>query len=686
MSYQSVTAVEVNFDETKRTTGVNEFGMRPMQARAYAKRDARHLLIKSPPASGKSRCLMYLSLDKIAHQGWKKVIVAVPEVSIGASFSNTDLRSGGFFADWNIEPKWDLCDPGADTGDGAKSKVKALLQFLESDSNALICTHATLRFAYQQAGIEVFDGCVVAIDEFHHASSDDESKLGAFIKDALGRNKVSLIAMTGSYFRGDDAAIMAQEDEEMFTVVSYTYWEQMANYEHLKSIRINYHFYSAIDGSYLQALPRVFDFNKKTIIHIPHRNSPECAGSKYDELDAIIDMIGTPEEKREEDTGFWRIQGKDGNLYILADLIDDNPDERVKVQNALRDKQHQNRVDFITALGMAKEGFDWPQAEHAITVAYRGSLTEIIQILGRVTRDYEGKTQATMTQLLAEPRADDDEVVNAVNAMLKAISVSLAMEQALAPKFRFISKRPNNPELGMGEEDEATGEITIAIAGMKEATSDTAKEIIKNQLPELIAAVTMDKGVIRALADENTPPEIIQDVHISRVIEARFPNETPENIEAIRQQVAAHMAMAAIGNGMSGAEAAGVLKGFDDENKGTDDIGSKSFVNLVRKFININELHVDLIDSINPFGRAYEVLSKGLTSDVLMKVHGAARTQTIQMSEQEALALWPRIEQFTADNGREPNFASANALEKRLGEALEWLRRKIREQQSQGES
>jgi len=684
MTQQSVTAVEVNFDDSKKKIGVNELGMRPMQARAFAKREARHLLIKSPPASGKSRCLMYLSLDKLANQGWNKVIVAVPEVSIGSSFADTDLTSGGFFADWTIEKKWDLCAPGADTGKEAKSKVKALLQFLESDSQTLICTHATLRFAYQQAGIDVFDGCVIAVDEFHHTSSDEDSQLGAFIKDALARNKVSLVAMTGSYFRGDDIAILNPEDEAMFTVVTYTYWEQMANYAYLKSIRVNYHFYSALDGNYLQALPRVFDTSKRSIIHIPHRNSPECVGTKYDEFDKIVDYIGDPEEQREEETGFWRITGKDGKSYILADLINDNPLERTKVQNALRDPAQQERVHFITALGMAKEGFDWPQAEHAVTVGYRGSLTEIIQILGRVTRDHPNKLRATMTQLIAEPKADDDDVVSAVNTMLKAISVSLAMEQALAPKFKFAPKRPNNPDEGMGEEDPETGEITIGVAGMKEATSDTAKEIIKNQLPELIAAVTQDKNVIRAMADEDTPAEVIQEVHVNRVIEAKYPNETPENIEAIRQQVAAHMAMAAVGNGMASEEAHGVLDGFDKASKSGEDAGTKSFVNLVRKFVNINELNVDLIDSINPFGRAYEVLSKGLTSDVLMKVHGVARSQTIQMSEQEAKALWPRIEEFTKDNGRPPSFESPNALEKRLGEALEWLRRKKRESMRQG--
>jgi hypothetical protein len=42
-------------------------------------------------------------------------------------------------------------------------------------------------------------------------------------------------------------------------------------------------------------------------------------------------------------------------------------------------------VDIIIALGMAKEGFDWIWCEHALTVGYRSSLTEIVQIIGRAT-------------------------------------------------------------------------------------------------------------------------------------------------------------------------------------------------------------------------------------------------------------------------------------------------------------
>ena len=71
-------------------------GMRVMQERAYEKRGEQYLLIKSPPASGKSRALMFIALDKLHNQGVRKAIVVVPEKAIGASFHNEPLSKYGF--------------------------------------------------------------------------------------------------------------------------------------------------------------------------------------------------------------------------------------------------------------------------------------------------------------------------------------------------------------------------------------------------------------------------------------------------------------------------------------------------------------------------------------------------------------------------------------------------------------
>ncbi len=110
--------ISVDYSGDGRSTKSNEMGMRPMQQRVWQFRGEQYLLLKSPPASGKSRALMFVALDKLHRQKLKQAIVVVPEKSIGASFANTGLAEHGFFADWDVKPQWYLCNsPGSAVGD-----------------------------------------------------------------------------------------------------------------------------------------------------------------------------------------------------------------------------------------------------------------------------------------------------------------------------------------------------------------------------------------------------------------------------------------------------------------------------------------------------------------------------------------------------------------------------------------
>ena len=104
--------IHVHYASTGESTSTNAMGMREMQERAYAARAAQYLLLKAPPASGKSRALMFIALDKLHYQGLKKAIIAVPERSIGGSFDSTPLSKHGFFSDWMVPPQHNLCTPG----------------------------------------------------------------------------------------------------------------------------------------------------------------------------------------------------------------------------------------------------------------------------------------------------------------------------------------------------------------------------------------------------------------------------------------------------------------------------------------------------------------------------------------------------------------------------------------------
>lgn len=636
--------VKVKYDQTGKSTSTNDMGMREMQARAFAVRDSQYLLIKAPPASGKSRALMFLGLDKLHKQGLKKVIVAVPERSIGGSFDNVELTHFGFFADWIIEPRNNLCTPG---GEGSKSKIDAFKRFLKGDDRILICTHATLRFAFDAVEETDFDNTLLAIDEFHHVSADVGSKLGEIIRTIMRKSKAHIVAMTGSYFRGDAVPVLTAEDEAKFTKVTYNYYEQLNGYTHLKSLGIGYHFYQ---GRYTSAINEILNTDKKTILHIPSVQSGESTKQKHDEVNAIIDIIGEVIEV-EKDTGINIVKRhKDGKILRVADLVYDDPTTRDRVIGYLRKIKRPEDMDIIIALGMAKEGFDWPYCEHALTVGYRGSLTEIIQIIGRCTRDSENKTHAQFTNLIAQPDASDDQVKLSVNNMLKAITASLLMEQVLAPNFKFRTKLSDDDTAEPGE---------IMIKGFKEPKTARVKQIVESDLNDLKAAILQDDTMVKALPG-NVDPEVINKVMIPKIIRDKYPDLNDEEVEELRQQVVVDSAI---------------------KNGEIKEVGDKKFVRMADRFVNIDDLHIDLIDRVNPFQKAFEILSKSVTTKVLKVIQDAIDSTRIQVTEEEAVMLWPKIKEFVrAHNGTGPDMNSIDPLERRMAEALLFIKNQRRTQ------
>lgn len=635
--------VEVRYAQSGASTKTNIYGMREMQERAFAARDAQYLLIKAPPASGKSRALMFIALDKIVNQGLKKVIVAVPERSIGASFKATALSQFGFFADWNPDEHFNLCTPGADN---SKSKVGIFKSFLtDSDAKILICTHATLRFAYNELADSDFNDCLLAIDEFHHVSADtNNSRLGDLLHGILNNSSAHIVAMTGSYFRGDTIAILLPEDEEKFVKVTYNYYEQLNGYTYLKSLGIGYNFYQ---GKYTTAIGEVLDTDKKTILHIPNVNSGESSKDKYNEVDSIIDSIGTVESQDPQTGVIYVRRHTDGKILKVADLVDDNPIARDKIVNYLRGIQSVDDMDLIIALNMAKEGFDWPYCEHALTVAYRGSLTEIIQIIGRCTRDSENKTHAQFTNLVAQPDATDEQVKLSVNNMLKAITASLLMEQVLSPSFTFKTKisDEDKPEPG-----------TIHIRGLKEPSSRRVKDIIESDLDDLKATILQDPNMQKAMPGK-IEPEIINKVLIPKIISTRYPELSDPEVEEVRQHVVVDS----------------VIK-----NSTIQEVGNRKFITMGNKFVDIQDLNIDLIDQINPFQKAFEIISKNVTVPVLRLIQEAIDAMKINISVEDAIKLVPQIKKFTVSRGRVPSVRASDQQEILLAQALIKLREEKR--------
>lgn len=657
--------LHVEYDQTGQSASLNNMGMREMQARAFAQRASQYLLIKAPPACGKSRALMFLGLDKLVHQSLRKVIVAVPEKSIGGSFQNTQLTNFGFFTDWVVSPENNLCVDGSDSG-----KVNAFQRFMNSNDRILVCTHATLRFAFDKLPISAFNDCLVAIDEFHHVSADGDNRLGSLIDDLMNKSNAHIVAMTGSYFRGDTVPILLAEDEAKFTKVTYTYYEQLNGYQYLKSLGIGYHFYQ---GRYIDALPDVLDASKKTIIHIPNVNSGESTKDKHGEVDSILDVLGEV-VLRDPDTGILHVTTKDGRKLKVANLVDDNAAERPKVQAYLRDIKVADDMDIIIALGMAKEGFDWPFCEHVLTIGYRSSLTEIVQIIGRATRDCAGKKHAQFTNLIAQPDAQDDDVRASVNNMLKAITTSLLMEQILAPSIQFKPRsqwdgKPLPPNTLLVDDTANT------------PVSKKVLDILNGDKNEIMANLMAKEQLVKEAISETVPPEAITQVALPQVIQTLYPDLTEEEQEQVRQGLLQSMLITQQGGLVDGND----LPHDADVDMGNDDgsgssIAGKQFLKMGEKFICIDNLNIDLIDAVNPFHGAYEILSKQVTAAMLKTIQEAVSATKSQVSEEEAVILWPKIKRFKLEHGHDPSLNSSDPIEVRYAEALAFIRRMKQQQ------
>jgi len=687
----TIPSVSIRTGCTGISTKSNSMGMRPMQERAYNHRGEQYLLIKSPPASGKSRALMFIALDKLHKQRIKQAIITVPERSIGGSFVDTCLSENGFWVDWEVKPQWNLCNvAGIDDAVVAKSKVKAVGEFLNSDDKVLVCTHATFRFAVDELGVEAFDECLLAIDEFHHVSSNPDNKLGRQLTQLIERDKTHIVAMTGSYFRGDAVAVLAPEDEARFETVTYTYYEQLNGYEYLKSLEIGYFFYT---GRYLDAIMKVLDPVLKTIVHIPNVNARESTKDKQREVEEIMDALGTWKGV-DPQTGFHQVEVADGHVLKIADLVDDSdPSKRSQVLAALKDPAQANNrdhVDIIIALGMAKEGFDWIWCEHALTVGYRSSLTEIVQIIGRATRDAPGKEKTRFTNLIAEPDAREDLVVDAINDTLKAISASLLMEQVLAPRFEFTPKNAGPKEgFDYGDEgyqtegpnigvDTETGRMHIEIGGLATPQSPEANRICREDLNEVITAFIQDKAALEhGLFDrEQTLPEELTQLHMGKIVRERYPELSEEDQETVRQHAIVALSL---------TQRAKEINNIQGENQSGLKANTSLLDGIRRIALDVRELEIDLIDRINPFDAAYAILAKAMDEKTLKQVQATIAAKRANISYEEARELALRALEFKRERGRNPDINAQDAWEKRLAEGIAALARyRAQEKQKNG--
>ena len=203
--------------------------------------------------------------------------------------------------------------------------------------------------------------------------------------------------------------------------------------------------------------------------------------------------------------------------------------------------------------------------------------------------------------------------------MLKAITASLLMEQVLAPNWTFKTKLSDDDEAKPGE---------IKIRGLKEPSSKRVKDILESDLNDLKATILQDETMQKAMPG-NVDPEVINKVLIPKIIKVKYPELSEDEIEEVRQHVVVDS----------------VIK-----NGEIKESGDKRFIRMADRFVNIDDIHIDLIDKVNPFQKAFEVLSKSVTAPVLKIIQETIEATRIQMDIEEAIILWPKINEFVETN------------------------------------
>ena len=172
----------------------------------------------------------------------------------------------------------------------------------------------------------------------------------------------------------------------------------------------------------------------------------------------------------------------------------------------------------------------------------------------------------------------------------------------------------------------------------------------------------------RGLFDkDNTLPEELTQVQMGKIVRDRYPELKEEDQEAVRQH-----AIAVLNITQQAKQ-----KLAETDAQGSADQGNTSLIDGVRKFVNVRDLDIDLIDRINPFEAAYAVLAKAMDEKILRQVQASIAAKRVAISYDEARVLATRALAFKKERGRSPDINSPDAWERRMAEGVAALARYI---------
>ena len=157
------------------------------------------------------------------------------------------------------------------------------------------------------------------------------------------------------------------------------------------------------------------------------------------------------------------------------------------------------------------------------------------------------------------------------------------------------------------------------------------------------------------------------------MIREKYPDLSEDEVEEVRQR----LLLDTLVKGGEVVDDKGNPIDFDasanDEEKESE---GNRLIKLANRMINIDQLSINLIDSINPFQRAYEVLSKNVDKQTLKIIQDTMAEQKFDMTIEQAMMLFkgPYKQWVAEHDGLRPDINDPDPKVRELAAAFQKLK------------
>jgi hypothetical protein len=364
---------------------------------------ARLRRILAATGSGKSISMQWLACGD--QKDGLTPVLTFPKLDILAGFSKRKTMKDARTGERRV---W---DPVSMTD---KPTVQRLIDHLRSGSTRpVLCTAATWLLAQKQLTDHDLAKVSLFVDESHHLEAESEDSTANRLHDSTMRVKrlrnTRVTLGTATWLRSEGSDVLTEDELQDFT----TYHLPLTRYlrEVAEIERVHFTFALASEEESLQVSLK----EGRPMMYFARTGQSPSA-----KLKANRKVIRAA-----------RAAGR-----TILDLVDDSDLQARAAKLAAFDEAEQERVDFVSALFMGNEGFDWRRAQEAFFARPRRSLRSMVQMIGRVLRYSYGKTDVYITICIPFDAKEDK---------IKEYFDVLIATAVLSCQFAEVSIGPRSP-------------------------------------------------------------------------------------------------------------------------------------------------------------------------------------------------------------------------------------------------